>query len=57
MKDTEQIPVYIRIWDGKTICVCHAEDKGCDRRCERDVVTREIFRGWQATMIRNRYGQ
>jgi hypothetical protein len=57
MTDTEKIPVYIRIKNGKTICICHAGDKGCDRRCDRDVVTREIFRGWQNTMKRNRYGQ
>ncbi len=57
MTDTEKIPVYIRIKNGKTICICHAGGKGCDRRCDRDVVTREIFRGWQNTMKRNRYGQ
>lgn len=57
MKDTERIPVYIRIVNGKTVCVCHASHPMCDGRCERDMVTRDIFRGWQATMHRNRYGQ
>ena len=57
MTDTEKIPVYIRIKDGKTICLCHVKDKGCDRACARDIVSREIFRGWQDTMKRNRYGR
>lgn len=57
MTDTEKIPVYIRIRNGKTICVCHANKKGCSRPCDRDFVTRDRFRGWQATMRRNRFGQ
>lgn len=57
MTDAEKIPVYIRIKDGKTICICHASEKGCNRRCDRDMVTRDKFRGWQATMRRNRFGQ
>ncbi len=57
MKDIERIPVYIRIVDGKTICVCHANCKGCSRACDRDLVTRDHYRGWQETMKRNRYGQ
>lgn len=57
MKDTERIPVYIRIVNGKTVCVCHASHPRCDGKCELDMVTRDIFRGWQATMHRNRYGQ
>lgn len=57
MTDSEKIPVFIRIVHGKTICVCHADRKGCSRNCERDVVSRDKFRGWQAAMRRNRYGQ
>lgn len=57
MNDTEKIPVYVRIKDGKTICVCHASHPRCDGQCERDMVTRDRFRGWQSTMRRNRYGQ
>ena len=57
MTDTEKIPVYIRIEDGKTICVCHVNEKGCIRNCQRDIVSRDKFRGWQSTMRRNRFGQ
>lgn len=56
VKDKERIPVYIRIENGKTICICHAGMKGCNHKCEHDLVTRDIFCGWQGTMKRNRYG-
>lgn len=58
MKDTENIPVYIDIRKGKTVCICHAGNKGCTRRdCVRDTVTRNRFEGWQSTMKRDRYGR
>ena len=57
MKGTEKIPVYIRIENGKTICVCHAGRRGCGHPCERDEVTRDVYRGWEETLRRNRYGQ
>ena len=56
-KGTEKIPVYIWIKDGKTICVCHAGRRGCGRACERDEVTRDVYRGWEEARHRNRYGQ
>lgn len=59
MTGIEKIPVYIRIENGKTVCVCHAAKKGCPKKdsCARDLVTRDLYRGWQQTMKRNRYGQ
>jgi len=58
MADTEKIPVYIWIKNGKTICVCHAGRRGCGRPCcERDEVTRDVYRGWEEARRRNRYGQ
>lgn len=59
MTDTEKIPVYIRTVNGRTICVCHAEKRGCSKidGCSRDLVTRDRYRGWQATMKRNKFGQ
>lgn len=56
MKETEKIPVYIRIENGRTVCICHAGMKGCNHPCEHDLVTRDKFRGWQSTMKRDRYG-
>lgn len=57
MQTTEKIPVYVDIVKGVTVCVCHAECKGCDRACERDWVTRDKFRQWQSTMKRDKYGK
>jgi len=56
MKERETIPVYARIVNGRTLCICI---KGCDRmqNCERDIVERDRFRGWQETMKRDRYGR
>lgn len=59
MTDIEKIPVYIRIENGRTVCVCHAEKSRCQKKdvCFRDLVTRDRYRGWRATMKRDRYGQ
>ena len=57
MKTEEQVPVYIRIENGKTQCICHARFKGCKHDCERDIVKRDVFRSWQSTMKRGRYGK
>ena len=57
METTEKIPVFIKIVNGKTVCVCHANSKGCKQRCERDVVTRDKFDGWKSIMKRDLYGR
>jgi len=57
MEQVEKIEVYIRTAKGKTICICHAEKKGCGRECQRDRVTRNKFDGWIDTFRRNKYGK
>ena len=57
MQTTEQIPVYLKIVNGKTRCVCHAQQKGCRENCERDTVTREKYEGWKKTLYRDRFGR
>ena len=63
MKTTETIPVYIRIENGKTVCICHAgrrksEYEKCrDAYCTRDVVVRDKFAQWKQTMKRDRFGK
>ena len=57
MEETEKIPVYIRYANGKTICICHARDKGCKRDCQRDIVTRDRYDGWKETLYRNKFGR
>jgi len=53
----ETIKVYVDLRDGKTVCVCCRSNKGCEKQCAKDEVTRDKFRGWQDTMNRNRYGR
>ena len=57
MEDTEKIPVFLKIINGKTVCVCHAGQKGCRDHCQRDTVTRDKFDGWKDTLYRNRFGR
>lgn len=57
METAEKIPVFLKIVNGKTVCVCHASAKGCKQRCERDVVTRDKFEDWKSIMRRDSYGR
>lgn len=57
MEKTEIIPVFLKIIQGKTVCVCHAWKKGCKQNCQRDTVSRDKFDGWKDTLYRNRYGR
>lgn len=53
----ERIKVYAKIVNGRTVCICHAGKKGCGENCQRDVVTRDKYFGWEKTFRRNRYGK
>ena len=56
MKETESIPVWIKIIKGKTVCICN---NPCNKRgkCTRDIVERDLFRGWQDELNRDKYGR
>ena len=51
MQEQEKIPVWVQIVNGKTVCICHRGRKGCKKPCEKDVVTRDKFAGWQGIVI------
>lgn len=57
METKETIKVYIDVQNGKTVCICKKGNKGCDKPCQIDVVTRDRFFGWRSTMKRNKYGK
>ena len=57
MASKEEIKVYIEIINGKTVCICKQDNKGCSKRCLKDVVTRDKFAGWEDTFHRDRYGK
>ena len=53
----ERIEVYIDVKNGKTVCICKRNRKGCKKKCLPDVVERDKFEGWEPTFRRNRYGK
>ena len=58
IKEQEKIPVFILYGNkGKAVCICHADRKGCTRKCQRDIVTRDRYDGWIETLYRDRYGK
>ena len=56
MKEKEKIHVFVDIVNGRTVCICTVRNKGCKKQCEKDVVERDLFRGWNGTM-RDKYGR
>lgn len=57
MSEKERIKVYVKIVNGKTVCICHKGRKGCGDPCDSAVVERDRFDGWDDTFRRNRYGK
>lgn len=57
MQIKETIKVFVEIVDGKTVCICKQDNKGCRKHCTKDEVTRDRFNGWEDTFHRNRYGK
>lgn len=57
MASKEEIKVFVEIINGKTFCICKQDNKGCDKWCKKDVVTRDKFAGWEETFHRDRYGK
>lgn len=53
----EYIKVHIDYQDGRTICVCKASHKLCDKNCDTDIVERDIYRGWQKAFQVDKYGK
>lgn len=58
MDQFERIKVYVKVKDGKIVCICVRRDK-CSNcaECEADVVSRDRFRGWESSMRRDKYGR
>jgi len=56
METTEKIKVFIKIKDGKTVCICSRGHRLCAEECEKAVVKRDKYTGWLETMKQDRYG-
>ena len=46
MEEKERIKVYVDVKNGKTVCICKRSNKGCNKKCEPDVVERDRYAGW-----------
>jgi len=57
METKENIKVYVNIQDGKTVCICKRNRKGCNKHCEPDIVVRDKYAGWEDTFCQNKYGK
>lgn len=58
MKDKEQIKVFARVENGRTVCICKRDGKRCKRKgCSPEVVERDRFAEWGDTFRRDRYGK
>lgn len=53
----EYLRVFRRECEGKTVCMCLQSAKKCQRRCVKDVVERDKYRGWQDTFKVDRFGK
>lgn len=55
----EYIKVFI-LYDkyGNTKCICSQNRKLCEnKRCSKEIVERDKFRGWESTFKVNKYGK
>ena len=57
MKNVEKIPVYVRIINGRTACICKQDHKRCKMPCEKDEVTRDKYNGWEKSFYRDKHGK
>lgn len=57
MDNKEVLKVFIDWKDGKTRCICLRENKRCMRKCSKDVVERDLYRGWMETFMQDKYGK
>ena len=57
MKYVEQVKVYANIQHGKVVCLCLYTNKRCEKDCEKTVLIRDRYYGWQKTFRQNRFGK
>ena len=57
MNNYEKIPVYVRLINGRTVCICKQDHKRCKMPCEKDEVTRDRYNGWEKSFYRDKRGK
>ena len=53
----EVLKVFIDWQDGETRCICLRAKKRCRKKCAKDVVERDLYRGWAETFKQDKYGK
>ena len=56
MEEKEKIKVFLKVKKGKTKCICLHGKRCLSKDCQRDIVERDRFRGWESIAARNKYG-
>lgn len=56
MEAEEKIKVWVKVENGKVVCICKRPEKRCGKHCEAEVVIRDRFQGWEGIFRRDRYG-
>lgn len=58
MRDKEQIPVFVLIERGKTVCLCKQGKRHCDNPdCIREMVERDAYNGLATLARQDKYGK
>lgn len=57
MKEYEEIPVFLKRKEGRLVCICLKGHKRCREPCERELLIRDKFKGWQNTMPKDKWGR
>lgn len=57
METKERIDVFALIENGKTVCICKRDRKGCRNFCEKATVERDKYEDWKDAFQQNRYGK
>ena len=54
--DKEVLKVFIDWQNGQTRCICLRDRTRCGKKCSKDVVERDLYRGWIETFSQDKYG-
>lgn len=57
MDEKEVLKVFVDWRDGETRCICLRSHKRCGKKCEKDIVERDLYRDWKAAFKQDKFGR
>ena len=57
MNGKEVLKVFIDWADGETHCICLRDKKRCRKKCVKDTVVRDPYRGVEETFKQDKFGK